>query len=123
MDILNTPNENARIKYYKRYVNNNIHIDLDDIYELKQKTNKYYLKIVCATREKMLKCVLVFHKYLKIKDYDKCKEQIILFMKHRKLHLIQLKKLKKLKEDPFEFICFHALAEYMLLLLKYSREN
>ena len=112
-----------KINYYKRYINENVYTELDDIYELKDKTNKYYLKIVCATREKLLKSVLVFHSYIKVKDYDKCKEQIITFMKHRKLHLIQLKKLKKLKEDPFEFICFHALAEYMFLMLKYSMEH
>lgn len=112
-----------KIKYYKRYINENVYTELDDIYELKEKTNKYYLKIVCATREKLLKCVLVFHNYIKVKDFDKCKEQIVLFMKHRKLHLIQLKKLKKLKENPFEEIDLYALAEYMLLFLKYSREN
>ena len=113
----------TEIKYYKRYVNNNIHLDLDDIYELKEKTDKYYLKLVCATREKMLKCVLVFHEYLKVRDFDKCKEQIVMFMKHRKLHLIQLKKLEKLKEEPFEEIDLNMLGQYMFLMLKYAREH
>lgn len=112
---------NSKIKIYKRYVNENIYSELDEIGELKTETDKYYLKIVCSTREKMLKSILLFHKNIKNNQFDKAKEQIVLYMKHRKLHLNQLKKLKKRHEEPFENINLQALGEYMFLVLKFCQ--